>query len=45
MVFMGMGDQDGIERPDIFPEHLLPEIRSAVDDNAFPFGLNHNGRT
>ncbi len=26
-----------IQRPDIFPQHLLPEVRAGIDHDAKPF--------
>ena len=34
MVLMLVSIQDGIESPDIFPQHLLPEIRASINDDA-----------
>jgi hypothetical protein len=35
MVLVLMCKQDGIKMADLFPEHLLAEIRSGINYNAF----------
>jgi len=40
-----MGYQDGIDRPDIGPQHLLAEIGAAINNQALTAGFNRNRGT
>lgn len=40
VVFMVVGQEDGIEVADVFAEHLLPEIRPGIDQECLSFILD-----
>src|SRR4029453_12129878 len=44
VIAVRMGDDDGIEAPDLGTKQLLAQVRSAIDEHALPAAFDENRR-